>query len=152
MLATTRSPLAPAGRSIAAFVSRRTPVRTSASVELLASIVSRPLRMVTRAGVGGNWAGVGGGGGGSCTCGCGSGTFLPFATLPRVPAFWIFAVAPGVCFVATALAELVVFAVAVETGLVVLAPLVAVSGACASAGRDTTAENRTNKAALNEGI
>jgi hypothetical protein len=65
---------------MAALVSRRTPASTSASVELFASIVSSPSRIETRAGCGGNCAGVGGGGGGAgtCACGGGSGAFFPF--------------------------------------------------------------------------
>src|SRR3954447_26286098 len=65
---------------MAALVSRRTPARTSTSVELLASMVRSPSRMETRAAVGGSCAGVGGGGGvaGTCACGGGSGCLLPF--------------------------------------------------------------------------
>jgi hypothetical protein len=49
--------------------------------------------------------------------------------------------------------ELVDFAVVVvETGLVVLAPLVAVAVACASTGWERTAETTTTRTALTEGI
>jgi len=71
MLATTRSRSLPlAGQSRLWFAAHS--CQHHRQRELLASMVSKPLRMVTRARFGGSCAGVGGGGGGSCTCGCGS--------------------------------------------------------------------------------